>query len=126
MRSERYHLMSAHIYLTPSFSVATWCSPFSEVPQFKFPFGTLPFAIINNFCNIHAGWVTFTFSGDRVARTAVEGGALAGGPAGGAQVCRVEDAGTLQFASWTSSSAGVNYWEAPGSVSRRGTLGLTR
>lgn len=53
--------------------------PFSEVPQFKFPFGTLPFRYYKQLpVNIRAGWVTFTFSGDRVARTAVQGGALAG------------------------------------------------
>lgn len=49
-----------------------------------------------------------------------------GGPAGGAQAVECRMLASLQFASWTSSSAGVNYWEAPGSVSRRGTLGLTR
>lgn len=62
---------------------------------------------------------------DRVAGMAVEGGALLG-LAAGAQVVEWRILASLQFASWTSSSAGVNYWEAPGSASRRGTLGLTR
>lgn len=54
----------------------------------------------------------------------MEGGVLAGAAAG-ARVAECRMLAPLPFASWTSSSAGVNYWEAPGSA-RAGTLGPTR
>lgn len=52
------------------------------------------------------------------------GGVLAGAAAG-ARVAERRMLAPLPFASWTSSSAGVNYWEAPGSA-RAGTLGPAR
>lgn len=51
------------------------------------------------------------------------GGRAPAGLAEGAPFAECRLLAPLPFASWTSSSAGVNYWEAPGSVSQRGHWG---